>query len=94
MSENAQNENKAGDSINDISNKFAPKNVEVQSKMMMIIFAWLLGWTGFHRYKMGYSNWWLMLITGGGCGIWSLYDLIMIIMDKMTMADGTPLKKD
>jgi hypothetical protein len=42
---------------------------------------------------MGYSNWWLMLITLGGCGIWTLYDLIMILTDKMPMADGRPLEK-
>lgn len=67
---------------------------EPQSKMTMILISWLLGYLGIHRLMMGYSNWWLQLITVGGCGIWQLYDLIMIITDKMPMADGTPLKKD
>jgi hypothetical protein len=41
---------------------------------------------------MGYSNWWLMLITLGGCGIWTIIDLIQIITGKMGMADGRPLE--
>jgi TM2 domain-containing membrane protein YozV len=64
---------------------------QVQSKMTMILICLFLGSLGIHRLMMGYSNWWLMLITAGGCGIWSLYDLIMIITDKMPMADGRPL---
>ena len=30
------------------------KPVEVQKKMMMILIAWLIGWTGLHRKMMGY----------------------------------------
>ena len=41
--------------------------------------SFLLGGLGIHRLMMGYSNWWLMLITLGGCGIWTLIDLIKII---------------
>lgn len=67
---------------------------ELQSKTMMIIICLLVGGFGIHRLMMGYSNWWLMLITGGGCGIWTLYDLIMIITDKMPMADGRELSKN
>jgi hypothetical protein len=42
---------------------------------------------------MGYSNWWLQLITLGGCGIWSLVDFIRIITGDMKMADGRDLKQ-
>lgn len=63
----------------------------VQSKVTMIIVSLFLGGFGIHRYMMGYSNWWLMLITLGGCGIWALIDFIMIITGKMGMADGRPL---
>ena len=64
---------------------------QVQSKMTMIIVCWLLGPLGIHRMMMGYSNWWIQLITFGGCGIWSLIDLIQIIMGNMKMADGRDL---
>jgi TM2 domain-containing membrane protein YozV len=64
---------------------------EVQSKVTMIIICWLLGGLGIHRLMMGYSNWWLMLITLGGCGIWALIDLIQIATGSMKMADGRDL---
>lgn len=64
---------------------------QVQSKTTMIIVAWLLGYLGIHRLMMGYSNWWVQLITFGGCGIWSLIDLNQIFTGKMKMADGRDL---
>lgn len=64
---------------------------QVQSKVTMIIVCWLLGSLGIHRLMMGYSNWWLMLITAGGCGIWTLIDLVKIITGSMKMADGREL---
>lgn len=57
----------------------------------MILVCLLLGGLGIHRLMMGYNNWFLMLITLGGCGIWSLVDLIQIIMGNMKMADGRDL---
>lgn len=66
---------------------------QLQSKTTMIIICLFLGGWGIHRFMMGYKNWWVMLITGGGCGIWSLIDLINIITGKMNMADGRPLDK-
>ncbi len=63
----------------------------VQAKTTMILVSFFLGGLGIHRFMMGYSNWWLMLITLGGCGIWSLIDFINIIMGNMKMADGREL---
>lgn len=65
---------------------------EPQSKVTMIIVCWLLGSLGIHRLMMGYSNWWLQLLTLGGCGIWALIDLIKIATGSMKMADGRDLK--
>ncbi|HXA01145.1 MAG TPA: TM2 domain-containing protein [Cytophagaceae bacterium] len=62
-----------------------------QSKVMMLIICWVLGGFGVHRLMMGYSNWWLMLITLGGCGIWTLIDLVKIATGSMKMADGQDL---
>ena len=67
---------------------------EPQQKIMMLLICWFLGSFGIHRYMMGYSNWWLMLITLGGCGIWTIIDFVMLLVDKLPMADGTPLKKN
>jgi TM2 domain-containing membrane protein YozV len=65
---------------------------ELQDKTTMILISFFLGGLGIHRLMMGYSNWWLMLITAGGCGIWALIDFIQILTGKMGMADGRPLK--
>jgi len=66
---------------------------EPQSKITMALVCWFLGTLGIHRLMMGYSNWWLQLITVGGCGVWTIIDLINILTNKMPMADGTPLKE-
>ncbi len=63
----------------------------IQQKTLMILISFFLGSFGVHRYLMGYSNWWLMLITFGGCGIWALIDFIRIILGSMKMADGRDL---
>ncbi len=63
----------------------------LQPKMKMVIVCWFLGCLGIHRMMMGYKNWWLMLLTWGGCGIWNIIDLIKIFTGKMGMADGRPL---
>jgi hypothetical protein len=66
---------------------------ELQSKTTMILISFFLGGFGIDRLMMGYSNWWLKLITAGGCGIWSLVDFIRIITGSMKMADGRELKQ-
>ena len=63
----------------------------VQQKSTLIIICFFVGGLGIHRLMMGYSNWWLMLITLGGCGIWTLIDFIKIITGSMKMADGRDL---
>lgn len=64
---------------------------EQQKKLIMALVCWFLGGFGVHRFLMGYSNWWLMLITLGGCGIWTIIDLIKILTGSMKMADGRDL---
>lgn len=83
---------------NPIKNRVAIKTLRVmveqkpaQSKTTMILISFFLGGLGIHRLMMGYSNWWLMLITAGGCGIWALVDFISIITGSMKMQDGRDL---
>ncbi len=61
------------------------------SRIKMIFISFFFGYLGIHRLMMGYSDWWLMLITGGGFGFWYLYDLCRIIAGAMTMSDGRTL---
>lgn len=78
--------------MSDTTNTTGGDQKPAQKKMIMALVCWFAGSLGIHRMMMGYKNWWLMLITLGGCGIWTLYDLIMILTGKMGMADGRPLE--
>lgn len=75
----------------ELKKKPIPAENKAQSKTTMILITLFLGNLGIHRLMMGYSNWWLMLITFGGCGWWALIDLIKIITGKMKMANGDEL---
>jgi hypothetical protein len=65
--------------------------IPVQTKSLMLILAFCIGPLGIHRKLMGYSNWWIMLVTFGGCGMWSMYDFVMLLLGKLKMADGREL---
>ena len=59
-----------------------------------LIISILLGTLGIDRFYLGYTTLGIVkLITLGGCGIWWLYDLIMIIQNKLPDANGQPLLK-
>ncbi len=64
---------------------------KVVSKTQAAILCFFFGIFGIHRLSMGYKNWWLMPLTIGGFGFWSLFDFLKIVTGKMTMAGGTPL---
>jgi TM2 domain-containing membrane protein YozV len=65
-----------------------------KSWMVTLLLCLFLGYLGAHRFYTGKTGTGVaMLLTFGGCGIWSLIDLIMIVMDKYTDADGNPLAK-
>lgn len=65
----------------------------MKSKTTAILFSVLLGGWGVDRFYMGYTGLGILkLLTGGGCGIWYLIDIILICTDKLTCADGSPLQ--
>lgn len=54
-----------------------------------IILAIVIGGFGAHRFYTGkIGTGILMLITGGGCGIWYLIDIIMVCTEEFRDASG------
>ena len=64
-----------------------------KSRLVVTLLAFFLGGLGVHRFYVGkIGTGILMVITFGGFGIWSLIDLIMIILGKFTDKDGNLIK--
>ena len=58
-----------------------------------LLLCLFLGGLGIHRFYTRYTVIGIIqLLTLGGCGVWSLVDLIMIIIGNYKDADGKPIK--
>ena len=63
--------------------------------LICLLLCLFLGYFGGHRFYVGkIGTAILMIITVGGCGIWWLIDLIMIISGKFTDSNNVPVTKD
>ncbi|MBN1335154.1 MAG: TM2 domain-containing protein [Deltaproteobacteria bacterium] len=59
-----------------------------------LLLSWLLGYLGIDRFYLGYTGLGILkLITFGGCGVWYVIDLILILIGKMRDAQGNELQK-
>jgi TM2 domain-containing membrane protein YozV len=67
-----------------------PSDKEWGSALLLSMF---LGWLGIDRFYLGYTGLGVVkFITGGGCGIWSLVDTILIALNKLPDSTGKPLR--
>ena len=58
-----------------------------------LLLCWFLGAFGIHRFYTGYTTIGIIqLLTLGGCGVWTLIDLIIIIVGNYKDTDGNPIK--
>ena len=61
--------------------------------LVTLLLSLFLGTLGIHRFYVGkIGTGILQLITFGGCGVWTLIDLIMIITGNFTDKDGNTIK--
>ena len=64
-----------------------------KSYIVMILLCFFLGGLGIHRFYVGkIGTGILTIITFGGLGIWTLIDLIMIIVGKFKDKEGLEIK--
>ena len=59
-----------------------------------LVLSILLGSLGVDRFYLGYTGLGVVkLLTLGGCGIWSIIDIILIATGKLPDAQGRPLAR-
>lgn len=62
------------------------------NKLAMALICFFAGGLGIHRFIVGkIGTGILMLLTGGGFGIWWLIDLIMILTDNFKDKNGNKI---
>lgn len=60
-----------------------------------LLLCWFLGVFGVHRFYTGHTGIGVIqLLTLGGCGIWALIDLIIIVVGNYKDANGNPIKNN
>ena len=71
-----------------------PYGAQQKDWLMTLLLCIFTGVFGVHRFYTGHIVIGILqLLTAGGCGIWTLYDLIMIVTDNYKDANGLPLRK-
>ncbi len=61
--------------------------------VIALVFCAIFGYLGIHRFYTGnIATGVLMLLTGGGCGVWYLIDIVMIACNTYTDGEGKTLK--
>ena len=70
----------------------APPGASPKSRVVALLLCFILGVFGAHRFYVG-KIWTgvLQIVTLGGLGIWSLVDLIMIIVGAFKDKQGRPV---
>jgi len=69
-----------------------PETAQRREFLVALLLSIFVGALGIDRFYMGYIGLGILkLVTFGGCGIWTLIDIILIATRKLNDADGNPL---
>ena len=70
------------------------KTINPDSRFLAtVLLCWFLGVFGIHRFYTGHTTIGvLQLLTLGGCGIWVLIDLVIIVTGGFKDASGVPIR--
>ena len=68
--------------------------VQEKDWLVTLLLSILVGTLGVDRFYLGYIGLGILkLVTAGGCGIWWIIDIVLIATNKMTDAQGRPLRQ-
>jgi TM2 domain-containing membrane protein YozV len=63
-----------------------------KSKTTTAVLCFFLGYLGVHRFYTGHTKVGIIqLLTGGGFGLWALWDFIQILRNRYTDSSGQML---
>jgi TM2 domain-containing membrane protein YozV len=71
------------------SSQDSPAKGVSEEWLLVLLLACFFGTFGIHRFYVGkIGTGILMLITGGGCGIWTIFDIIIIATGRFSKKNG------
>lgn len=71
-----------------------PRDPNAKDWLVALLLSVFLGYLGVDRFYMGYVGLGILkLVTGGGCGIWYVIDIILIATNGLRDSDGRPLHR-
>lgn len=75
------------------SDKTFDPNKSEKDWLICLLLCFFVGYLGIHRFYVGKTGTGIaQLLTCGGCGVWALIDLIMIVLGRFTDEEGKVIK--